>query len=114
MFLLFYFIFLLIIELCYLTPAALLQIFVPIADLIIPIGIPNKETKAEIEIHPVIVEAKIVLHLFNITYSCTNLSVLFTHKLILLYFYKEIVSYFFYIFQYKFLTYIFEVIYIFN
>ena len=26
---------------------------------VIPIGIPNKEAKAEIEIHPVIVEAKI-------------------------------------------------------
>ena len=33
------------------------QIF--IAELIIPIGIPIKEAKAETEIHPVIVEAKI-------------------------------------------------------
>ena len=30
-----------------------------IAKLVIPIGIPSKEAKAKIEIHPVIVEAKI-------------------------------------------------------
>ena len=32
--------------------------FNPIAELLVPIGIPKKEAKAEIEIHPVIVEAK--------------------------------------------------------
>ena len=40
-------------------PAAIAQIFNPIAELLIPIGIPSKEAKAEIEIHLVIVEAKI-------------------------------------------------------
>ena len=35
------------------------QIFNPIAELVFPIGIPSKEAKAEIEIHPVIAEAKI-------------------------------------------------------
>ena len=35
------------------------QIFNPIAELVIPIGIPAKEAKAEIEIHQVIVEPKI-------------------------------------------------------
>ena len=33
--------------------------FNPIADLLIPIGITFKEAKAEIEMHPVIVEPKI-------------------------------------------------------
>ena len=35
------------------------QIFSPISELVIPIGIPTKESKAEIEIHSVIVDAKI-------------------------------------------------------
>ena len=33
--------------------------FNPIAELVIPIAIPTKEAKAEIEIYPVIVEPKI-------------------------------------------------------
>ena len=33
-------------------------IFNPIAELVIPNGIPNKEANAEIEIYPVIVELK--------------------------------------------------------
>ena len=37
------------------------QIFNPIEEIVIPIGIPSKEAKAEIEIHPVIVEA-IIIH----------------------------------------------------
>ena len=41
----------------YFIPAA--EIFNPIAELVILIGIPSKETKEDIEIHPVIVEAKI-------------------------------------------------------
>ena len=52
-------IFFLIIDLNLLIPAAIAQIFNPIAELLIPIGIPNKEAKAEIKIHPIIVEAKI-------------------------------------------------------
>ena len=35
------------------------QTFNPLAELVIPIGIPSKEGKAEIEIHPVIEKAKI-------------------------------------------------------
>ena len=42
----------LIIDLYFLVPAV-------IAEIVISIGIPSKETKAEIEIHPVIAEAKI-------------------------------------------------------
>ena len=51
--------FFLIIDLYLLIPAAITPIFNPIAELVIPIEILSKETKAEIEIHPVIVEAKI-------------------------------------------------------
>ena len=51
--------FFLIIDSYFLIPAAISQIFNPIAELIFPIGIPSNEAKAEIEIHPVIVEAKI-------------------------------------------------------
>ena len=51
--------FFLIIELYFLFSAVIAQIFNPIAELVIRIEIPTKEAKAEIEIHPVIVEAKI-------------------------------------------------------
>ena len=54
----FFFLFL-IIDLYFLVPALIAQIFNPIAELVIPIGTPNKEEKAEIAIHPEIVEAKI-------------------------------------------------------
>ena len=54
-----FFFFFLIIDSYFLIPAAISQIFNPIAELVFPIGIPSKEAKAEIEIHPVIVEAKI-------------------------------------------------------
>ena len=40
-------------------PAAITQIFNPIAELVIPIGISIKQAKAEMETHPVVVEAKI-------------------------------------------------------
>ena len=51
--------FFLIIDLYFLILAVIAQIFNPIAELVIPIGIRIKEAKAEIEIHPVIVDAKI-------------------------------------------------------
>ena len=51
--------FFLIIDLYFLIPVAIVQIFYPSAELVIPIRIPSKEEKSEIEIHPVIVEAKI-------------------------------------------------------
>ena len=35
------------------------KFFNPIAELVIPLGIPIKEAKSEIEIYPVIAEAKI-------------------------------------------------------
>ena len=52
------FLFFLIIDLYILIPAAIDLLFSPIAELVIHIRIPNKQAKAEIEIHPEIVEAK--------------------------------------------------------
>ena len=51
--------FFLIIDLHFLIAVVIAQIFHPIAELIIPIGIPTKEAKAEMEIHPVTVKSKI-------------------------------------------------------
>ena len=81
------FFFFLIINLYYLIPAVIAQIFNPIAELVIPIGMPTKEAKAEIEIYPVIVEAKI-RKLFNIIQSSTNLFVLFACQFISIYFFS--------------------------
>ena len=44
-------------SLTYLTKA-FAQIFNPIAEIVIPVEVPNKEAKAEIEIHQVLAEAK--------------------------------------------------------
>ena len=54
-----FFFFFLIIDLHYLISAVAAQVFNFIEELVIPIGISNKEAKSEIEIHPVNVEAKI-------------------------------------------------------
>ena len=43
----------------FLIPAVIAQIFNPIAELLIPVGILTKEAKAEMETEPVIVEDKI-------------------------------------------------------
>ena len=53
-----FFVFLMI-DLYILIPKVIAQIFNPIAGLVTPIEIPSKEAKAEIEIYPAIVEAKI-------------------------------------------------------
>ena len=47
-----------IIDLYFLIPAVIAEVFNHIAELVNPIGIPIKDAKAEIEIHPVIVKAK--------------------------------------------------------
>ena len=47
-----FFFYFLIVALCVLIPAVMAQIVNPIAELPIDIGIPSKEAKAEIEIHP--------------------------------------------------------------
>ena len=54
-----FFFFLLISDLYFLIPAVITQIFNPIAELVIPTGIPTKEAKAEMETHPVIVKITI-------------------------------------------------------
>ena len=51
--------FFLIIDLYFLIPAVIAQIFNSIAELVIPTGIRSNEAKTEIEIHAVIVEGKI-------------------------------------------------------
>ena len=48
-----------IIDLHFLISAVIAQIFNPIAELIIPIGIPTKEAKSEMEIHAGLVKSKI-------------------------------------------------------
>ena len=54
-----FFLFFLIIDLYILIPAVVRQVFNPIVELAIPIGIPTKEAKAEMETHPIIVEITI-------------------------------------------------------
>ena len=54
-----FFLFFLIIDLYFLIPAVIAQIFNLIGQLTTPLGTPNKEANTEIEIHPVIVEVKI-------------------------------------------------------
>ena len=54
-----YVFFFLIIDLYFLIPAFISQIFNPIAELVVTIEIPSKETKLEVEIHPIIAEPKI-------------------------------------------------------
>ena len=49
----------LIIDLCFLIATVITQIFNPTADLVIPIGIPTKEAKAEMETHLVIADPTI-------------------------------------------------------
>ena len=53
-----FFFFFLIIDLYFLTPTVIVQIFNPIAELIIPIGILKKDAKRTFETHVVIGEAK--------------------------------------------------------
>ena len=54
----FFFLFL-IIDLYFFIPAAIAHFFNLIAELVIPIGMPNKEAKEETEIYPVTAKAKI-------------------------------------------------------
>ena len=53
-----FFFFFLIIELHFLIPSNFVQIFYPIAELIIPIRVPSKETKVVTETQSVKAEAK--------------------------------------------------------
>ena len=51
-----FFFFFLIIDLHFLIPAAITEMFNPIAELIMPIGIPTIKAKTGMETYPVIVE----------------------------------------------------------
>ena len=51
----FFFLFL-IIDLYFLIPAVIAQLFNFMEELVIPMGIPSKKVKAQIEIHPVSAE----------------------------------------------------------
>ena len=76
--------FFLIIDLYFLIAAVIAQIFNPIAELVISIGIPLKEAKAEIEIHPVIIEPKI--RKCSIQFKVVQtVFVLFAHQFISIY-----------------------------
>ena len=55
----------LIIDLYFLIPAVITKIHNPIAELVILIGIPTKEAKAEIETHPVTVEITMCIFLLK-------------------------------------------------
>ena len=96
-----------IIDLHFLIAAPIAQIFNPIAELVISIGIPNKKVKVEIEIQSVIVS------------SCANLFVLSTHQFILCCFLKKIIFCFIYGFNQNYWltfpsTIILNYLYIFN
>ena len=54
-----FFVFFLIIDINFLIPAAIVQMFTLIVELVISIGILSKEAKAETEIHRIIADAKI-------------------------------------------------------
>ena len=54
-----FFFFFLVIDVYFLIPAAIEQIFNPITELVITVRIPSKEVKADIDIQLVIVEAKV-------------------------------------------------------
>ena len=47
------------IDLYFLILAIIAQVFNPVTELVIPIGISTKEAEAEMETHPVVVKAKI-------------------------------------------------------
>ena len=75
----------------FLIPGVIVQVFNPIAELVISIGTTNKEAKTKIEIHPLIVATKIRK---PSTYfrAVQNFFMLFIDQFILFYFFKEIIS----------------------
>ena len=100
----FFFLFL-ISDLYFLIPTVVKQIFNPNTELLIPIEIPTKEEKAEKETHLVTVET--VKQGFNIIQISTSIFMLLTRQFISIYFVNEIIFCFIYVFQPKFLTYVF-------
>ena len=75
-----FFTFFLILDLSFLIPAVITQIFNPTAEFVIPIGIPIKEAKAEMKTHPLISEIKFWKYNFrNIIQNSTNIFMVFIH-----------------------------------
>ena len=74
-----YVFFVLIIDLYFLIPAFISKMFNPIAELAVPIEIPSKGTKLEVEIHPEIVEAKILTSNSFLTFSFFHILALFCY-----------------------------------
>ena len=54
-----FFFFFLIFDLYFLIPVVITQISSPTTELVIPIGIPTKGAKVEMEVHPVTLETQI-------------------------------------------------------
>ena len=80
--------FFLIIDLYFLIPAVVVQIFNPIADLVIPLGITIKEKKSRnwnTSSNCRSSNKKVL----NIIKSCTNVFLVFTHQVILINFFKK-------------------------
>ena len=96
--------FFLIFDLYFLIPAAIAQIYNPIAEHVILIGIPIKEEKTKFEIHPVVIEAKIGKCLIYFRVVELFLLINSIHFVLFL---QKIISCFIYVFQSKFLTNIF-------
>ena len=95
-----FFFFFLIIDLYSLIPAVITKISIVIAELAIPTGIPTKDATAEIETHPITVEARYDLKPYK--HFCAFY--LLVHFAL---FFHDTISSFIYFFRSKFLTYIF-------
>ena len=65
------------IELYFLIASVISQFFNPIAKLVTPKGIPNKEAKIEMETHSVILESTI--RMWSIYQNSTNFFMVFIH-----------------------------------
>ena len=76
------FFFFLIIELYFLILAGLTKVFSFTAELVVPIEIPTKETKAEMEKNSVTVEIKIIQIVIK---NSKNIFMLHSHQFILIY-----------------------------
>ena len=96
--------FFLIFDLYFLIPAAIAQIYNPIAEHVILIGIPIKEEKTKFEIHTVVIEAKIGKCSIYFRVAQTFLCFLLINSIHFALFLQKIISCFIYIFQSKFLT----------
>ena len=81
-----FFLFFLFIELYVSIPAVITQIFNSIADIVIPIGIPTKETKSDMETHPVIPETTIS-GVIDIIQNSANFYIILTYQFTSIYFF---------------------------